>query len=908
MKEKVFNLVKPEHPRPDWQRREWLNLNGSWKFAFDCKNSGLIEQWYRIENCIFDDEIIVPFSWTSPLSGIGIDQKGAGWYSRKVNWTPEKKERRIFLAFGAVDYVCAVWINGLKAGSHTGGYGDFEFDVTELWNLETDNWIVVRVEDYDQLSQLRGKQGYGETRGIWQTPWLEGRPRSYVKSIRFTTGLDGTIEVTGYIMAGSSADGVLQFDFEGKMLHDFKIELSAGQSKFNTSFKIDNPKLWDLENPYLYEGTVSLISSGDTDEVNTYFGIREIGTIKYGNNDYPWITLNGKPIFLSGVLDQSFNAEGYFTYPSDQYIQDEIWRMKRLGLNFVRIHIKPEEPRKLYWADKLGILVMEDMPSTFGEPDEKAKEDYQREALEIINRDYNHPSIISWVMFNETWGLFTDMGEGSKQYLPETQNWVREIYEWGKREDSTRIIEDNSPCNYDHVVSDINTWHFYINGHGKLKEHLQSAVDKTYTGSDWNYIGGAKQDGAPLMNSECGAVWGVEGSAGDSDIAWQYHYMINEFRKHDKICGFVFTEFRDVVNEFNGYYRLDNSDKEFGYDWFCKDMSVKDLHSPDFLVIDAPPCSTAAANEVVDIPLLLSSFSDEFHGKEGSLEWQLWYDNFGEKVIADSGTVPCSWSKYGTSKLAELRTMMPEYDSIAVLSVALKAQGDKIISRNFVTFDVQSDEDNSKYDLMGSLINIKPLDYTKGNWEYSWTAINNNKLNGGDAGYFEYAVKLPAAANISSVSNMEVIFEAAAKAVLRKDKEMLKLKTRDSQTLDYMMGAKSDPEMNINSYFMTDDKKHPSLIEVVIEDEIIHKLYLPDDPADSRGVLSWHYQTDDRKLEEAGSYGYLQRVKVPSRLIPTILRKGSFNLRLQVPEGQGGLALYGRRAGHYPIDILVRYW
>jgi hypothetical protein len=138
------------------------------------------------------------------------------------------------------------------------------------------------------------------------------------------------------------------------------------------------------------------------------------------------------------------------------------------------------------------------------------------------------------------------------------------MYHWAKRVDPTRLVEDNSPCNWDHVETDINTWHFYINGYDEVRNHVSKVVDETYASSAFNYIGGNVQTDAPLMNSECGNVWGMEFGTGDSDLAWHYRYMMNEFRRHDKMCGFVFTEFRDVLNEFNGYHRIDGSDNTFG--------------------------------------------------------------------------------------------------------------------------------------------------------------------------------------------------------------------------------------------------------------------------------------------------------------------------------------------------------
>ncbi|MDF2962509.1 MAG: glycoside hydrolase family 2 sugar binding protein, partial [Paenibacillus sp.] len=387
-------VPRPEYPRPDWQRNDWLNLNGIWSFGFDPDNKGLDEQWYNGAAPVFPKEITVPFSWVSPLSGIGEDFKGTGWYSRSVHWKPAEQNGRIFLRFGAVDYHCDVWVNQMHAGRHSGGYGAFEFEVTDAWKRDGENLIVIRVEDNDEPYQARGKQGYGEIRGIWQTVWLEARPDNYVQRARFITHLDGRVEIQGVVQAAVSGNAVLRFSFDGGQIkHGVELALEQGEQHFHTSFRVDSPRLWSPETPHLYEGTLTLDIHGDTDSaagsmgnhnnsgsswngsdsISTYFGIRTIGTVKQEGLESRWITLNGKPVFLSGTLDQSFHPTGFFTYPTDEEMRDEIFRLKRIGLNMVRIHIKPEEPRKLYWADKLGMLVMEDMPCFWGTPDDQAK-------------------------------------------------------------------------------------------------------------------------------------------------------------------------------------------------------------------------------------------------------------------------------------------------------------------------------------------------------------------------------------------------------------------------------------------------------------------------------------------------------------------------------------------------------
>ncbi|HEY5587091.1 MAG TPA: glycoside hydrolase family 2 TIM barrel-domain containing protein [Ruminiclostridium sp.] len=911
MEEIINKIPRPEHPRPDFERENWLNLNGAWSFTFDDDNLDVEGNSLINDSKVFNKTIIVPFSWTSPLSGINEDKKGTGWYRKTSDWSNYPENSRIFLNFGAVDYTSYIWVNGVLVGSHTGGYSNFELEITSVWKRDEENQIVVRTEDTDESYQQRGKQSYGEIRGIWQTVWLEARPLNYLNNVQFITKLDGTIQVKGNVISGSDCSTILNFKLDD-LVHSLELNLKEGRNEFKTQFKIPSPKLWSPEKPNLYFATVEIKSKDvclSADKVSVYFGIREIGVLYPKDKDYSFITLNNKRVYLNGVLDQAFYQEGYFTAPSDEEFQEDIWRLKRLGINLMRIHIKPEEPRKLYYADKMGMLVMEDMPCYWGPPELRAKKAFESEMEAVINRDINHPSIISWVIFNETWGLEDIDKEDKKIYSEETQQWVKQTYLWAKEKDGTRLIEDNSPCKFDHIVSDINSWHFYSNGYERVRKELKDVTEQTYPGSTWNYINGNKQNGVPLMNSECGAVWGVQGSAGESDISWQYKYMINEIRKHEKICGFVFTQFHDVVNEFNGYYRIDNKDKYFGYEDFCEGMTIKDLHSPNFIVIDAPPCRTLKTEEEVVIPLLASSYSDVYHNQKLTLEWELWYNNFGTKVVISTCKEDIEWKGYEVFSIGDIFVKMPKCDSMVVFALKLRDSKQRIITRNFICFDVQSSFAEGCYALEGDWFNVKPKDFISKVWDCSWNALGGNKVNGGHSGYFEYKVNVPEFKSFEEFTNMELIFEAGAKRILQKDLEKDEATTLLSE-MDFVQGARQVAEANKNSYFMTDEDKHTSKVEILINDQLIDTIFLPDDPADSRGVLSWHNQPDNKWLEEAGSYGYLYKVNIPSRLVAKIIKQGSFDLKFNVPktsnENEGGLALYGRNSGRYPMDIMFR--
>ncbi|MGI6174461.1 MAG: glycoside hydrolase family 2 protein [Christensenellales bacterium] len=872
----MVTIPKPEFPRPDKQRDAWMNLNGQWDFRLFPAGREDAEKAFAKNRAEYDREIAVPFSWVAPLSGVAENVAGIGWYRRSVRY---EKKGLLFLCFGAVDYICDVYVNGKCAGRHVGGYSQFEFDVTNLWQ-DGENTIEVRAEDYRCETQTYGKQGYGDIQGIWQTVWLEDRPASYIDYWRTETKITGDVR---FFVRAKAADGeTVTASFGG---HSASATVKGGAAEIALS--IPSPRLWCVDDPHLYEGTLTL---GD-DIVSTYIGIREIATENVDGRGYKWILLNGKPVYLNGTLDQAFNPKGHFTYPTDKDMRDEAWRLKRLGLNMVRIHIKPEEPRKLYWMDKLGILVMEDVPCFWGPPVAEAKAAYEAELPDIIRRDINHPSTFAWVVFNESWGLL-DGPKGEKTYLPETQEWVREMYHRTKALDPTRIVEDNSPCRYDHVETDINTWHFYLNSYEIVRDHIRKVVDETYPGSEFNYIGGNKQTDAPLMNSECGMVWGVEGSAGDSDIAWQYRYMLNEYRLHEKICGFVFTEFHDVVNEFNGYYRIDDTDKDFGYQDFCRGMTLKDLHAPDFLAVDCAPVRTMQAGEEAKVPLVLSSFTDAHHGKACSVSWELWHEGLSGRVSDCKGSFPLPKFGYGTTALEPLCVKMPKGNAVAILSLYLKDENGAVLSRNFTTFDVRAPLSKNRFE-------VPVCGASHSGFTPAWNTLIDDKLCLGGSGEATYDIELPA--DREEISFMNIYMEIASKRILKKDCKEIGAPQEDH---GFMRGYLVDRGAFENSYFMTDESRFPSEVEILVNGTVVEALVLANDPADSRGVLSWHRQPEPRKLDEAGSYGEKHVLSVPSRLLPEIDAAGKFTLTFRVKNG-GGLALYGRNCGRYAHGLLV---
>lgn len=871
-----MQIPRPLHPTPDRIREKWMNLNGSWDFSFEMP--------------VFDRQITVPFSWVSPLSGIGEDRKGTGWYRKIVSYPLSMN--RLFLHIGAADYESDVFVNAVHLAHHFGGYTPICVDVTDVWKSEEENEIIVRTVDNDYEYQTYGKQGYGNLRGIWQTVWLEERPRTYLEDFCITTQIDG--KVTIKVDAVGKEDHMLVAKFA---CGDQRIKAETGADVLE--LQLEDPRLWTPEEPNLYEGSLMLMSGDGVDEVHTYFGIREVGSARVDDRKRKYITLNGKPLYINGCLDQSFNATGFFTLPEDEDARKEIEQMKALGLNCARIHIKPEDPRKLYWADKLGLLIMEDIPCYWSEPSSVAKAFYEPQMMEVLRRDRNHPSIFYWVVFNESWGLLNknikEDGSEEQVYTEATQKWVEECYRKVKAYDPTRLVEDNSPCRKDHTVTDVNTWHFYANGYENTRKNIVDYVDGSNVGDTFNYIGEYACTDVPLMNSECGNVWGMDGSAGDSDISWHYKYMMNEYRLHDEVCGFIFTEFKDVINEFNGYYRLDDAAKEFGYEGYVPGMTLKDLHSQDFLAVDGEPMRTCQPGEEISLPLVLSSFTDQNHGKEMKVVWELVLDTGREEVVQDQGTMPIRYRHYGCTDLGELKVKLPEQNGIAKLRLYLKDAQEMCVMRNFMVYDVRGEV---------AALRIAPADMTCTGFKRAWCLQQEQKLNCIGAGRASVTVKKSSIPGYETGKGVEVCFEASSKQEITKDKLE---QTFDSDAdLGYMRGYRVDRGENPNSYFQTDGSLYPETIVVTVSggtaaESWAEELFLPSNPADSRGCLSWHYQASPRRNEEAGSYGYFCQVRIPAAVAEALPEEFTLSII-----SQKGFSLYGRNSGRYPVGLEIK--
>ncbi|HOX37895.1 MAG TPA: glycoside hydrolase family 2 TIM barrel-domain containing protein [Candidatus Brocadiia bacterium] len=879
----------PEHPRPDFMRESWVNLNGAWAFDFDPSGIGEAEQWFAPGKRELKRSIVVPFPWEAKLSGIADTQyKGVAWYSRTVDIPAEWKGRRVWLCFGAVDWSAKAWVNGKQVGEHVGGYTPFAFDITDAAAPGQKAAVVLRVEDTSAPEQPGGKQigWYTRTSGVWQTIHLEARGDAFLKTLRVIPKLsDGNRKATLTVEAvvGGDAKGA------SVQVRIGEREANLGQTEetgtYRGTLEIENPRLWSPDDPFLHDAVYSVMRDGKpVDVVKGYVGIREISVAKAPGRDYKYICLNGKPVYLKGALHQSFHPDGIYQYPDDKTLRWDYEYAKRIGLNFFRIHIKTEIPRALYWADKLGILIMEDQPN-FGRYNEAAQKNWESVMRGTVERDFNHPSIFAWCNFNETWGI----GDGG--YKRDHQLWVQEMYRLTKSLDPTRLVEDNSPCLYDHVETDINSWHFYINNYIMARGHIENVVKKTFPGSDFNYASGWKQADAPLINSEYG---GISAGSGDQDISWCFKYLTNELRKHDKICGYIYTEQSDIEWEHNGFLNYDRTEKEYGYEFWFPGFGLADINNLDFIVLDTEPCPSVKPGAKLSIPVLLSHWSG-IELKEATLNWRAdFIDRFGvrhDKFTEGSRLV--AWEQFRVVKSGKIEIEVPK-DAPAVGAVCVwLSDGDgKKLAANYINFHVKSDA--PRVEAIGArriALRFRPNEFAE--WKWSGNAApplgerSSAKVFASGKGYAEYRLRIPVNVPVKSLSGLTLLFEASAKAL---DEKLSWPAVK--KPVDY---PQTDKEI-----------KWPTDLVVLINGKKVHQATLPDDPSDAHGVLShaYHFQP--------GSYGYLTRVELKAgenrEIMDELARSRTLTIRMEVPENAknpGGLALYGEALGCYPTDPTV---
>lgn len=423
----------PEYPRPQLVRAQWLNLNGEWDYMTDPSGVSPVKASVPPSFTKGVRKIRVPFPPESELSGIVHKGDSCLWYRRTFTVPKEWKGKRVMLNFGAVDRLSTVFVNGKKAGTHTGGYDAFSFDITDLLK-SGDNVLVVGAFDPNDGRAASGKNGprgdYTFTSGIWQTVWIEPVEKQHISHIKIIPDVQNKrLEVTAY--AGGEALQVVAVASTGGQ----KVSEATGTAGKTFYLSVPNPHLWSPDDPFLYDLKLQLKNKRGkvVDEIGSYFGMRTVGMKKIDGVMRP--TLNGEFVFHIGLLDQGYWPDGIFTAPTDEALRYDIELAKRAGFNVIRKHIKVEPQRWYYHCDRLGLMVWQDMPNLW-EPDGAdsvaVRKQFRAELKTMIDQHVNSPSIVMWVPFNENWGAFE----------------ATDITDWVKQYDTHRLVNGMSGYNY----------------------------------------------------------------------------------------------------------------------------------------------------------------------------------------------------------------------------------------------------------------------------------------------------------------------------------------------------------------------------------------------------------------------------------------------------------------------------
>lgn len=563
-----MQIPRNEYPRPQLVREDWLCLNGEWEFEIDQAESGEARGLLSAER--LSGAITVPFCPESRLSGVeNRDFMRCVWYAKNLEIPAAWKNKRVLLHFGAVDYLATVWVNGVKVGTHKGGYTPFCFDITDQLNYTNDRVVLSAFDDVRSHDQPSGKQSdrfashgcsYTRTTGIWQTVWMEAVEAAYISELRLTPDV-AACAVTAECRFAEAPIGAglsVRVTFDGKAVGAAAVS-GIEASSVTVTVPLSEKHLWDVGKGDLYDVELVLDQNGAcADRVTSYFGLRSVALVGRA------FRLNGRTVFGRWVLDQGFYPDGIYTAPTDEDLKNDILNSMKLGFNGARLHEKIFEPRFLYWADRLGYLCWGEHANwQLNITDAGSIRHFLPEWLEAVARDYNHPSIIGWCPFNETWDF-----AGRKQ----DDSVLLQVYRVTKALDATRPVIDTSG-NF-HVETDIYDVHDYEQDPEKLRSYyaqIPEGIVNDQCARNPKHKNRQHYDGRmPVFVSEYGGIrwtekqdgWGYgKGPETEEEFLARYRGLTDALLDNENIMGFCYTQLFDVEQEQNGLMTYERSFK-----------------------------------------------------------------------------------------------------------------------------------------------------------------------------------------------------------------------------------------------------------------------------------------------------------------------------------------------------------
>lgn len=559
----IMNIARPEFPNPQFERKNWMNLNGEWRFEFDFGISGIEREIYK-ETDKFSKKINVPFCPESELSGIGYkDFMNCVWYAREFDLTKDNLGGRVILHFGAVDFRSYIYVNGSLVFEHVGGQVSFSCDITDYVKEGENTVCVCAVDKVLDNDQPLGKQSdryysygcsYTRTTGIWQTVWLEFVPESYIKNFKVYPDAENS-KITIEVQTSGIGDLKAETLFDNKDTGSAFAKVTKGNAVLSVDLK--EKHLWNVGDGQLY----TLKLTFGEDEVYSYFGLRDI------RFDGKKFMLNGKSVFQRTVLDQGFYPDGIYTARNADELHNDILRSKACGFNGARLHQKIFEPLFLYYCDKEGYLVWGEYYSWGVVNDDYRKMKYiEHEWIEELERDFNHPAIIGWCPLNEAW----DRPDGDT---------CRNLYAITKSIDKTRPCIDTSGGI--HFICDVFDTHDYEQDPVKFREHFEPFANG---GEFYDRLSREqKYEGQPYFMSEYGGIqwskenegWGYGNAPrSENEFFERFEGLADALLSNKNIFALCYTQLTDVEQERNGLYYYDRTPK-FDCDKFKAILSKK---------------------------------------------------------------------------------------------------------------------------------------------------------------------------------------------------------------------------------------------------------------------------------------------------------------------------------------------